>query len=99
MQNSNEILGGYNPIEWKAVRGIFVDEYCVTKDSFIFSFNNNDKIENYVLSRVVDEDYAVYNYYNFGPSFGKVTLVYGDILEMSVFVTNLLMKNRLEKII
>src|SRR5581483_2932332 len=64
VQNSNEILGGYNPIEWKSRNfRTFSKNYCATKDSFIFSFKNNDKIENYVLSRVVDE-FAVYNYYN-----------------------------------
>src|SRR5581483_10308832 len=64
VQNSNEILGGYNPIEWKSLKSRrVIENYCSTKDSFIFSFKNNDKIENYVLSRVVDE-FAVYNYYN-----------------------------------
>ena len=78
VQNSNEILGGYNPIEWKSLKSRWIIEnYCATKDSFIFSFKNNDKVENYVLSRVVDEDYAVYNGYNCGPSgpsFGKSDL-------------------------
>ncbi|RIA83079.1 hypothetical protein C1645_834343 [Glomus cerebriforme] len=46
VKDSNEILGGYNPIEWKSD-----GEYASTKDSFIFSFNN-DRIENYILSHV-----------------------------------------------
>jgi len=35
IKGSSEILGGYNPIEWKS-------DYTwgVTKDSFIFSFKN-----------------------------------------------------------
>ncbi|RIA83693.1 hypothetical protein C1645_833412 [Glomus cerebriforme] len=47
---NNEILGGYNPIEWKSIT-----KFTSTKDSFIFSFNNNDRIENYILSRVMNK--------------------------------------------
>ncbi|GES76323.1 carbohydrate-binding module family 13 protein [Rhizophagus clarus] len=64
--DSNEILGGYNPLEWKSD-----DSYGITKDSFIFSFRN-DNIENYILSRVKNEKKALFNsfcYYE-GPSFG-----------------------------
>jgi hypothetical protein len=47
-------------------------EYGKTKDSFIFSFNNKKDIKDYILSRVVDEEYAINNYITFGPSFGRV---------------------------
>src|SRR5438045_9772457 len=47
---SNEILGGYNPIEWKSD-----NSYASTKDSFIFSFKDNDRIGDYVLSRLKDK--------------------------------------------
>ncbi|PKB93584.1 hypothetical protein RhiirA5_440891, partial [Rhizophagus irregularis] len=61
VKDRNEILGGYNPIEWKS------DYSCgSTKDSFIFSFN----IENYILSRVKDEMRAIINDSYYGPSFG-----------------------------
>jgi hypothetical protein len=33
VKDRNEILGGYNPIEWKSD-----NSYGITKDSFIFSF-------------------------------------------------------------
>src|SRR5438045_6210617 len=36
VKDSSEILGGYNPIKWKSDEG-----YGTTKDSFIFSFDNN----------------------------------------------------------
>ncbi|GBC27267.2 carbohydrate-binding module family 13 protein [Rhizophagus irregularis DAOM 181602=DAOM 197198] len=55
VKGNNEILGGYNPIEWK-----FDNSYGITKDSFIFSFSN-DSIENYTLSRVKNEEKAIYN--------------------------------------
>ncbi|RGB25828.1 hypothetical protein C1646_441420 [Rhizophagus diaphanus] len=64
VKNSNEILGGYNPIEWKSSIG-----YGVTKDSFIFSFENVDNIENHILSRVVDESKAMTNSITYGASF------------------------------
>ncbi|RIA82868.1 hypothetical protein C1645_834688 [Glomus cerebriforme] len=67
VRDSNEILGGYNPIEWK-----FDDSLGITKDSFIFSFSN-DSIENYILSRVKDENYAIYGD-NYGISFGDCDL-------------------------
>ena len=56
MKNSNEILGGYNPIIWKSGCS-----WGITKDSFIFSFKNKDSIENYILSRVKNKTYAIFN--------------------------------------
>ena len=40
VKDSCEILGGYNPIAWKSD-----NSFGNTKDSFIFSFMNNDRIE------------------------------------------------------
>ncbi|RIA84576.1 hypothetical protein C1645_879839 [Glomus cerebriforme] len=56
VKDRKEILGGYNPIEWKTDSG-----YSSTKNSFIFSFNssitedsilfsNNGRIDSYILS-------------------------------------------------
>ncbi len=58
VKDSNEILGGYNPIEWK-----FDGSYDITKDSFIFSFNDNN-VENYILSRVKNEKKAIFGFYS-----------------------------------
>ncbi|UZO02744.1 uncharacterized protein OCT59_021223 [Rhizophagus irregularis] len=66
IRDSNEILGGYNPIEWK-----FDGNYGITNDSFIFSFKNSDII----LSRVRNENNAICNGFTEGPSFGN-----GDLL-------------------
>ena len=57
MKDSNEILGGYNPIIWKSNCN-----FETTKDSFIFSFKNKDNTENYILSRVMDETGAIDNF-------------------------------------
>ena len=71
MKGSNEILGGYNPIIWKSDLG-----WGTTKDSFIFSFNNED----HILSRVMDENKAIINSSYYGPSFGSHDLIiWGDI--------------------
>ncbi|RGB30937.1 hypothetical protein C1646_277861 [Rhizophagus diaphanus] len=70
MKNSNEIIGGYNPIEWK-----FNDSYGVTKDSFIFAFGDKGT-KHHILSRVMNETKAIYGSFftSFGPSFGDKDL-------------------------
>jgi hypothetical protein len=67
VKDSDEILGGYNPVEWKSQHGRF----SITKDSFIFSFEDVKSIENHILSRVIDEKHAIYSVENCGPLFGK----------------------------
>ncbi|GES99133.1 carbohydrate-binding module family 13 protein [Rhizophagus clarus] len=70
VKDSNEILGGYNPIAWVSVKN-YCESFRTTKDSFIFSFKNGDKNDSFILSRVKDENYATYNYFDYGPSFGN----------------------------
>jgi hypothetical protein len=81
----DEILGGYNPVEWKSN-----SSYRTTRDSFIFSFDNGT-IENYIISRVVDESNAIFNSSIFGPTFGK-----GDLI-MSRYIGNYCKKISYEK--
>jgi hypothetical protein len=69
VKDSNEILGGYNPLEWKSING-----YGITNDSFIFSFKGND-VENHILSRVKNEERAIYNSILYAPTFGYSDLV------------------------
>jgi hypothetical protein len=66
VKDSNEILGGYNPIAWNYSGS----KYGYTKNSFIFSFKNGEDIEDYILSRVKGTIFAIYNDINFGPTFG-----------------------------
>jgi hypothetical protein len=73
VKDSNEILGGYNPIEWNSD-----NSYDVTKDSFIFSFKNSYDVESYILSRVKDENYAIWNHYKYYSSFGDSDLLLID---------------------
>ncbi|UZO02473.1 uncharacterized protein OCT59_020953 [Rhizophagus irregularis] len=70
VKGNNQILGGYNPIEWKSDRN-----YCATKDSFIFSFKNGNDINDHILSRVTNENYAIFNDHIYGPSFGCADLI------------------------
>ncbi|GBC26866.2 carbohydrate-binding module family 13 protein [Rhizophagus irregularis DAOM 181602=DAOM 197198] len=73
VKNSNEILGGYNPIDW-------YDDYYLTKstkDSFIFSFENVDNIEKHILSRVKNEDGAICYASDCGAYFDNDLVMYG----------------------
>src|ERR1051325_2407192 len=70
MKCSDEILGEYNPIEWKSYD--VQNGYGITKDSFIFSFKDKDNIDNYILSRVKNEKRAIKNWVGHGPSFGLI---------------------------
>ena len=71
VDDSSEILGGYNPIEWKSDKS-----WGNTKNSFIFSFESKSKVENCVLSRVAYARNAVYNYIYNGPTFDKDLKIY-----------------------
>ncbi|GES83734.1 carbohydrate-binding module family 13 protein [Rhizophagus clarus] len=77
VKDSDEILGGYNPIIWESREYCpFTErEYSETNDSFIFSFNNEKDINNHILSRVKNEKYAIDNDFDCGPSFGQ-----GDLM-------------------
>ncbi|RGB41332.1 TLD-domain-containing protein [Rhizophagus diaphanus] len=66
VKDSDEILGGYNPLEWSQTNYF----YSITRDSFIFSFENVYNIERHILSRVKNEQRAIYNVNNCGPLFG-----------------------------
>ncbi|CAB4427795.1 unnamed protein product [Rhizophagus irregularis] len=75
VKDSNEILGGYNPIKWESV-----NSYGTTNDSFIFSFMNKN-INDHVISRVSENKYAINYLDRYGPSFGFRDLVIfgGDV--------------------
>ncbi|GES83240.1 carbohydrate-binding module family 13 protein [Rhizophagus clarus] len=73
VKDSNEILGGYNPIEWTSNH-----IWGKTKNSFIFSFNN-DRIDDHIISRVMYENNAINNGYGRGPSFGNGDLMMWEV--------------------
>jgi hypothetical protein len=67
VKNSNEILGGFNPCNWKSVSGF--GEFISTEESFIFSLDKN-YLENSIFSKVIDTQFAIFNSKNRGPFFG-----------------------------
>jgi hypothetical protein len=76
VKDSNEILGGYNPLEWTSN-----NTWGNTKDSFIFSFNNY-KIEDYILSRVKNNSHGINNGVRYGPSFGDGDLIIWELIKI-----------------
>ena len=67
VKDTGEILGGYNPLSWKANSG---GEYVSTRESFIFSLDKNDAAKNIIS--FVKKDYineAIYEYTNYLPYF------------------------------
>jgi hypothetical protein len=66
IKDTDEIIGGYNPLIWKDSRG----KYGKTKDSFIFSFKSKDNFDNSaILSRVEEPDKAISYHVECGPTF------------------------------
>ncbi|RIB27093.1 hypothetical protein C2G38_2138004 [Gigaspora rosea] len=64
VENSNEILGGYNPLGWNSTN----DEYSKAPGSFIFSLKNENMKES-ILSRVNEQLDAIYYGQKHGPCF------------------------------
>ncbi|CAG8490127.1 10292_t:CDS:2 [Racocetra fulgida] len=70
IRETGEIIGGYNPIEWKTAPrklGMPSREYGKTDRGFIFSFKGDKSI----YSEVKNTDKAIYYKDGFGPSWGK----------------------------
>ncbi|GBC27063.2 carbohydrate-binding module family 13 protein [Rhizophagus irregularis DAOM 181602=DAOM 197198] len=79
VKGSSEILGGYNPIEWKS-RNNINNYHGTTKDSFIFSFMNKESIIDHIISRIENENCAINYWHQLGPSFGEGDLqIYGNV--------------------
>ncbi|CAG8474308.1 14116_t:CDS:2 [Cetraspora pellucida] len=76
IKNSNRIIGGYNPIEWCSSEG-----YLSSRDSFIFSFDNNKNTTNSILSRVKNPDCAIFNSDSNYIGFGSDLEWFGGICE------------------
>ncbi|GBB98691.1 hypothetical protein RclHR1_00330018 [Rhizophagus clarus] len=76
-QNSNKIYGGYTPVGFYEEYG---EEFIYSKDSFIFSFEENEGTQNMELSRVKSYDHAIFNVYNndYGFNFGDHDLYMQD---------------------
>ncbi|GES85077.1 BTB/POZ domain-containing protein [Rhizophagus clarus] len=65
IQNSEQIVGGYNPLSWDQNSG-----YKSTYDSFIFSFTNRNNFQTAKVGIVSSHVYAIYCHQDYGPTFG-----------------------------
>ncbi|RIB19683.1 hypothetical protein C2G38_2141527 [Gigaspora rosea] len=80
VSNTDEILGGYNPLVWKYDNS-FPGKYDATADSFIFSLKNGN-IEETILSRVNCASNAIYyGTRSQGPWFSGSDLGMGSVLK------------------
>ncbi|RIA95151.1 hypothetical protein C1645_758327 [Glomus cerebriforme] len=73
IRGTGEIIGGYNPIRWKPLKGSWGN----TEDSFIFSLRGQyNSLKSPILSRLVkgQNTYALNYEPNLGPSFGIADL-------------------------
>ncbi|CAB4377961.1 unnamed protein product [Rhizophagus irregularis] len=67
VQNSEQILGGYNPLQWDSS-----NKWKQTRDSFLFSFKNRNDLNSGKVGHInADYDYALYCCQNYGPAFGS----------------------------
>ncbi|POG69228.1 hypothetical protein GLOIN_2v1877698 [Rhizophagus irregularis DAOM 181602=DAOM 197198] len=72
VKETEEILGGYNPIIWLSSSDL---TYGKTKDSFIFSFKNKNNFKDPIISNVKNIDYALNYHVKYGPCFGSSDLI------------------------
>ncbi|GBC07370.1 hypothetical protein RclHR1_07410006 [Rhizophagus clarus] len=75
--NSEQILGGYNPLEWNSS---IIGPWKCTKNSFIFSFTNRNNFQTAEVGHVNNSycEYAIYCNQNYGPVFGDGHDLYQD---------------------
>jgi hypothetical protein len=64
IKNSNKLVGGYNPLDWKG-RGS-----KSTSDSFMFSFDDYEDVNSGKIGRVIDSKRAIRCFRRWGPIFG-----------------------------
>ncbi|GBB93356.1 hypothetical protein RclHR1_21550002 [Rhizophagus clarus] len=73
IKGTEEIIGGYNPLEWKSYPG-----WGQTNDSFIFSFKNKNNSKDAILSNVKIKDAALWFNDVTGPYFGNDIVIYSS---------------------
>jgi len=66
IKGTNQIVGGYNPLDWITVNGGFK----ITSDSYIFFFNDYRDVKTGKLGRVTNTQRAIYCRSDLGPFFG-----------------------------
>ncbi|RGB41558.1 hypothetical protein C1646_751982 [Rhizophagus diaphanus] len=71
VKQTNKIFGGYSDIGFNLI-GVnnIMSKYYYSSNNFIFSFENDENNQNMKLSRVINYDKAIYDYYGTGFDFG-----------------------------
>jgi hypothetical protein len=74
IKNSNQLVGGYNPLDWNG------NDFKKTPDSFIFSFDDYEKIDTGKIGRVIESQHSIRCIQKWGPLFGKINNCSNDIM-------------------
>ncbi|CAB4377963.1 unnamed protein product [Rhizophagus irregularis] len=76
IQNSEQILGGYNPLPWDQS-----NSYKNTTDSYMFSFTNRNDLKTAKVGHINNTNYntAIWCNQNYGPVFGGGHDLFQDI--------------------
>lgn len=72
VNGSSEILGWYNPLEWKSDNKYAMPQPMIVLYSLL---KNNYSINNHILSRVKYRNFAISNHPDRSPAFGETDLV------------------------
>ncbi|RGB27275.1 hypothetical protein C1646_799178, partial [Rhizophagus diaphanus] len=91
VKETEEILGGYNPLKWESSFS-----WGKSKDSFIFSFKNNNA-KDVIISNIVNTEYAFFNSPFNGPYFGKDLVIRSPYSKNEVYSDIYCTKNSYEK--
>ncbi|GES77806.1 BTB/POZ domain-containing protein [Rhizophagus clarus] len=67
-----QIVGGYNPLDWVPVLNNNDYYYKSTNNSFVFSFTDKNNLQTAKISYPKDsqQQYSIYGYSSYGPAFG-----------------------------
>ncbi|RGB30149.1 hypothetical protein C1646_818049 [Rhizophagus diaphanus] len=70
--NSEQIIGGYNPLDWKPILNKDNNYYKPTTDSFIFSFADRNNPQTAIVSYPKENHqyFSIYSHLSYGPIFG-----------------------------
>ncbi|EXX64198.1 hypothetical protein RirG_145090 [Rhizophagus irregularis DAOM 197198w] len=71
IKNTNQIIGGYNPLDWSMFNNRM--SFRITADSFIFSFKDYKNTDTGKIGRVIKKEYAISSSY--GPIFGSSHII------------------------
>ncbi|RIB24114.1 hypothetical protein C2G38_2032160 [Gigaspora rosea] len=92
VNNTNEILGGYNPLIWTKQ-----GKYLSTTNSFIFSLKTPN-LPNSILSRIIEANWAIGCYPSYGPIFGGSFYMAMIIKDGIMSISTRVVKNGLDLI-